>query len=196
MSRFVGITVGFVGMLAAIAAFWPDAVFGRSIVGTVRSLSGHPIGNAQVSIVRQGAPRAECLDRVWTEEDGSFQISLDLPTDRRDLMLEVSAVDHLPKCVPLATAGEEVELTQLVSIDGQVTAPFGVGVAGVQLQAVEAEAPHRTFDGRSRWDGTFSLRVAPDRTYVISGQSATGNPLMPVRDVVAGTLNCELRLRQ
>lgn len=195
MSRFVGITVGFVGMLAAIAAFWPDAVFGRSITGTVRSLSGHPIGNAQVSLVRQGAPGAACLDRVWTEEDGSFRIAADQP-DRRELLLEVTAVDHLPARVAIETSSAEVELTQLVSIDGQVSAPFGVGVAGVQLQAVEAEPPHRTFDGRTRWDGTFSLRVAPDRAYAISGQSATGNPLVPVRDVVAGTLNCELRLKQ
>lgn len=195
MSRFVGITVGFVGMLAAIAAFWPDAVFGRSIAGTVRSLSGHPIGNAQVSLVRQGGSAAECLDRVWTEEDGTFRIAADLPPDRSDLLLEVTAVDHLPTRMALAAANE-VELTQLVSIDGQVSAPFGVGVAGVQLQAVEVEAPHRTYDGRTRWDGTFRLRVAPDRTYVISGQSATGNPLVPVRDVVAGTLNCELRLKQ
>ena len=76
-----------------------------------------------------------------------------------------------------------------------VSAPFGVGVAGVQLQAVETEAPHRVFDGRTRWDGTFSLRVAPDRSYVISGQAASGHPLLPVRDVAAGTLNCELRLK-
>jgi hypothetical protein len=195
MIRFSGILLGGVCMFALLATFWPSTVLANGHAGCVRSLGGQPIANAAVSLLRVLPDgKSECLSRVWSQSDGSYQLDGALPEPVQDLRLEAAEQEHLTSQQLLSCGLQDFDLVPLATIDGQMSAFNGAAVPGARVQATDAENPQRMFETRSRWDGSFSLRVAPDCSYLVEGQSPGGSRSESCMAVLAGTLHCELRL--
>jgi hypothetical protein len=201
MRPIVGISFGFAAALTALTFCWPRLVHSsRGLCGEVRSTAGRLLAGAQVSLLRADADgRAVTVARTWSDDSGSFEFDPAPATDAGLLQVEASAFDHVPVRGPMGSLVRRdalaIELPAMAAIDGQVVAAGGASVAGVRLIATDAADQKQCYEGLTRWDGTFRLRVPPDHAYVVSGTGPRGESVEVVRGVEAGALNCELRLK-
>jgi hypothetical protein len=201
MRPLAGISIGCVSALAALTFCWPHLVHAsRGLCGEVRSTAGRLLAGAQVTLLGTDAGgRAVTIARTWSDDSGSFEFD-DVPADDpRELQVEASAFDHVPVCGPVGSlvrrSALALELPAMAAIDGQVLAAGGASVAGVRLIATDAADQKQCYEGLTRWDGSFRLRVPPDHSYMVSGTGPRGEAVEVARGVAAGTLNCELRLK-
>jgi len=201
MRPLVGISIGLAATLTALTFCWPHLVHAsRGLCGEVRSTAGRLLAGAQVTLLRADADgRAVALARTWSDDSGSFEFDGVPGDDARELQVEATAFDHVPVRGPVGSlvrcSALAIELPAMAAIDGQVVTAGGASVAGVRLIATDAADQKQCYEGLTRWDGTFRLRVPPDHAYVVSGTGPRGESVEVVRGVEAGALNCELRLK-
>lgn len=132
MIRFSGILLGGVFMFALLATFWPSTVLANGHAGCVRSLGGQPIANAAVSLLRVLPDgKSECLSRVWSQSDGSYQLDGALPEPVQDLRLEAAEQEHLTSQQLLSCGLQDFDLVPLATIDGQMSALNGAAAPGL-----------------------------------------------------------------
>jgi hypothetical protein len=201
MRPIVGISIGCAAALAALTFYWPHLVHAsRALCGEVRTTAGRLLPGAQVTLLRADADgRAVEIARTWSDDSGSFEFDAVSAADAGDLQVEASAFEHVPVRGRVGSLVRRdalaIELPAMAAIDGQVVAAGGAAVAGVRLIATDAADQKQCYEGLTRWDGTFRLRVPPDHSYVVSGTGPRGESVDVVHGVEAGALNCELRLK-
>ncbi|MEU4237715.1 carboxypeptidase-like regulatory domain-containing protein [Actinoplanes sp. NPDC026619] len=164
------------GVVAAPLIASPALAAGTTtgnLAGAVRDTRGAIVADADITILVPESPNVAAQAhtdaagrfKVTGLDEGAYNIQID-----RDGWTEWAPGRTDSPTAYAIRAGRTTVANSVVyaagRVTGKVTTATGAPAAGVQVSAEDDEHA-RSFDGTTATDGTYSLRVAPNETYVL-----------------------------
>jgi hypothetical protein len=176
MIKSVIMTATLAGLVAAPLFASPALAAGPAtgnLSGAVRDTRGAVVADADITVLIPESPNVAA--QAHTDAAGKFTVTgldegaYNIQIDRNGWTEWAPGRTGTPVAYPVR-AGRTTVANSVVyaagHVDGRVTTASGRPAAGVKVNAEDDEHA-RTFDGVTAADGTYSLRVAPNETYVL-----------------------------
>jgi hypothetical protein len=164
------------GVVAAPLIASPALAAGATtgnLAGAVRDTRGAVVADADITVLVPESPNVAA--QAHTDAAGRFKVTgldagaYNIQIDRDGWIEWAPGRTDTPTAYSIRSGRTTVANSVVYAagkVTGTVTTATGAPAAGVKVNAEDDEHA-RTFDGVTAADGTYSLRVAPNETYVL-----------------------------